>query len=388
MTEGPALENITFSLNLVADVFLRLLSMLVVPLVFASIVVGVMSLGEAKHVGRLGKKTALYYFFTTTLAVITGLILSNLMQPGVGANIVLEGGKLPHDVSSPDSLWSVLTRIVPKNPFNAIANFDMVSVIFFAILFGLFANYLEAKHKKSILDFFEAVNEIMMRMAAWVISLAPIGIFCLVSKLLLTTGLEVFISLGKYVLTVAIALFIHFCITLPLIIWFRVKKNPYRYFRAMSPALLTAFSTASSAATLSLTMDCTQKGVGVSQRVSSFVLPMGATVNMDGTALYECVAVMFIAQVYGLPLPFATQMTIVLTAILASVGAAAIPHAGLVMMVIILQAVGLPLEATGMIWAVDRVLDMARTATNVWSDAVGAGVIAASEGEDLLSDSI
>lgn len=376
-------SGLTFSLTLVSDIFLRLLSMIVIPLVFSSIVVGVGGIGDAKHVGKLGLKTGIYYGATSLIAIVTGLILVNLISPGVGANIDL--GLAAQEVAVPTSLWSILTRIVPKNPVQALADFDMVSAIFFAILFGIFSNFLAQEQKKFVMNLFQSVFDVMMFMAKAIIKLAPIGVFALVAKLILNTGLDIYISLGWYVLTVFLALAVHFCITLPLILKIRSGVSPIKYFKAMSPALLTGFSTASSSATLSITMDCATERAKISNKVSSFVLPMGATVNMDGTALYECVAVMFIAQALGFHLDFAAQVTIVVTAFIASIGAAGVPHAGLVMMVIVLDAVGLPLEATGMIWAVDRILDMGRTMTNIWSDSVGTCIIAASEGETPMS---
>jgi Na+/H+-dicarboxylate symporter len=251
----------------------------------------------------------------------------------------------------------------------------MVGVIFFTIMFSIFAMKSAETHRAPVVNLMGAVYEIMMKMVGAIIRLAPLGVFCLVAKLVATLGFDVFMPLMKYMVTVILALGIHFFIILPAIFWWWTRSSPWAYMQALAPALLTAFSSASSAATLPLTMECAENRGGVSEKVTSIVLPLGATVNMDGTALYEGVAVLFIAQVLGHDLAFAQQLIVLLTALLVSVGAAGIPHAGLVMMVIILEAVGLPLEATGMIWAVDRVVDMARTATNVWSDAVGAAVI-------------
>ncbi len=374
-----------FMLRLGADIFLKLLSMIVVPLVFSSVIVSVAGIGDAAHVGRMGGKTGAYYLITSFLAVVTGLLIVNLINPGVGSEIakIAGGGLGGHSIQTPESLWTVLSRIVPRNPVEALANFDMISSIFFAIVFGIFANFLKPRRRVLIVDIADGIFEIMMHMARFIIKLAPIGVFCLVSKLMIATGFLAFKSLGLYVITVMIGLIFHFCITLPFILWVRTGVSPIRFAKAMSPALLTAFSTASSAATLSMTMECAKDRAGVSDKVSSFVLPMGATVNMDGTALYECVAVMFIAQVYGIDLSFTQQIIVVFTTVLASIGTAAVPHAGLVMMVIVLNAVGLPAEATGIILAVDRVLDMTRTMTNVWSDSVGAAVIAAAEGERI-----
>ena len=234
-------------------------------------------------------------------------------------------------------------------------------------------------------NFFEAVFQVMMKMTHFIILFTPIGVFALIAKIVAQTGIDVFLPLGGYMFTVIAALSIHALITLPAILYFLGGINPLAHFKAMSAALLTAFSTSSSSATLPLTMSSIEENAGVSNKVSSFVLPLGATINMDGTALYECVAAIFISQVYGIDLSFGQQFIVVITALLASIGAAGIPMAGLVMMTIILNAVGLPLEGVGLILAVDRILDMMRTAVNVWSDSSGTALIAVSEGEKDLT---
>jgi Na+/H+-dicarboxylate symporter len=263
----------------------------------------------------------------------------------------------------------------------------MFGIILFSILFGIFLTSIEKNKRKSMTHFVETGCEVMMRMTQFVISLAPVGIAALVGFTVATSGPQVFLSLINFVITIAVALGIHFFGIIPLYTWILTKRNPYRYMKAMSPALLTAFSTASSAGTLAVTMENANKNAGVSNRITSFVLPLGATVNMDGTALFECVTVIFIAQVHAAthpefaPLTLGAQIMVVFLALAVSVGAAGIPHAGLVMMVIILNAVNLPLEYTALVWAVDRVLDMCRTMTNVWSDSCGALVIAHAENE-------
>jgi Na+/H+-dicarboxylate symporter len=277
--------------------------------------------------------------------------------------------------------------MVPSNVVKTMAEFDMFGVIFFSIMFGIFMMTCDEKKRAPMVGFIESGCEIMMRMTAFVISLAPIGIAALVGFTVATSGPEIFLSLIGYVVTVALALAIHVFVSIPVLVWVLTRRNPFVYMRAMSPALLTAFSTASSAGTLALTMDEARRGAGISNRITSFVLPLGATVNMDGTALYECVTVLFIAQVHAAthpefaPLTFGAQLMVVFLALAVSVGAAGIPHAGLVMMVIILNAVNLPLEYTALVWAVDRLLDMARTMTNVWSDSCGALVIGHTEHE-------
>lgn len=362
--------------DLGGKIFLRLLKMVVLPLVIASLLLGVLGVGSSKDLSRIGSKTLIYYIFTSLVAIIVGLVFVNLLSPGTRVSLDL-GDMATKAISSPSSLSEIFIRMVPENPIGSMAAvpFDMLGVLFFIILFGVFALQVSEQKRKPIADFADSLNEIMLKMVHGVLAVAPIGVFCLVSKLIMEVGLQVFGSLAWYLVTVMLALGVHFFIVVPALYFLFRKENPYHYMRQMSPALLTAFSSASSAATLSLTMECSQKNKKVSSKVSSIVLPLGATINMDGTALYEGVAVLFIAQVMGVDLSFFQQFLVLITALLASVGAAGIPHAGLAMMVVILETVGLPLEATGMILAVDRVVDMARTGVNVWSDSVGAAIV-------------
>jgi len=386
---GMFLKEITFSpegfftlegfvkiLDVGGTIFLRLLKMIVLPLVIASLLLGVMGVGSSKDLSKLGGKTLLYYVFTSLVAITVGLVFVNLLKPGNKVDIQLGAFENTH-MEAPGSLLDILVRMVPENPIGAMAAvpFDMLGVLFFIILFGIFALQVSAEKRKPIADFADSLNEIMLKMVNGVLALAPIGVFCLVAELIAEVGLGIFVSLAWYLLTVLLALGFHFFVIVPSIFYFFRKENPYAYMKQMAPALLTSFSSASSAGTLPLTMECSQKNKKVSSKVSSIVLPLGATINMDGTALYEGVAVLFIAQVVGVDLDLSQQFLVLITALLASVGAAGIPHAGLAMMVVILETVGLPLEATSMILAVDRVVDMARTSVNVWSDSVGAAVI-------------
>lgn len=369
----------------VSNIFMNLLKMIVIPLVFFSLVMGMAGMGGARSVGRIGLKTAAWYVSTSLLAIVTGLVVVNVIGPGRGSDIIIP--TTTREAHPPESFWDVIANMIPSNVFKSMTEFDMFGVIFFAILFGAFMVTLDEKQKAPMLAFMDAGSEIMMRMTSFVISLAPIGIAALVGYTVATSGPEVFLSLIGYVLTVAVALGIHIFLSVPLLIWLLTRRNPYRYLKAMGTVLITAFSTASSAGTLALTMEEARNKAGISNRITSFVLPLGATVNMDGTALYECVTVLFIAQVHAsthpefAPLTVGAQIMVVFLALAVSIGAAGIPHAGLVMMVIILNAVNLPLEYTALVWAVDRVLDMARTMTNVWSDASGALVIAHTENE-------
>ncbi|APF20903.1 sodium:dicarboxylate symporter [Caldithrix abyssi DSM 13497] len=368
---------------LLGDVFIRALKMIIVPLIVSSIISGVTNLSDAEHFGRLSLKTISYYVMTSILAILTGLILVNLIAPGIGANLSFQ--EMPEGLeTSVQSFSDLLIRIIPENPLAAMARGEILPTIFFSLLFGFFITRAPEPYKTQLTGFFQAVFEVMMGLTHFIILFAPVGVFALIAKVIAQTGFDAVLPLFKYMVTVILGLLIHATVTLPLLVYFLGGISPLKHFKAMSAALMTAFSTSSSSATLPLTMDSIENNAGVSNKVSSFVLPLGATINMDGTALYECVAAMFIAQVYGIELSFGQQMIVVMTALLASIGAAGIPMAGLVMITIILKAVGLPLEGIGMILAVDRILDMLRTSVNVWSDSCGAVLIARSEGEDKL----
>ena len=366
-------------------IFLRALKMIIIPLILSSLISGVTNIGSEGNLGRLGLKTLSYYVLTSIIAIITGLILVNLFKPGVGADLnfsqAVEGL-----VEKQRSLGETLIEIIPDNIFQAFNSSSMLSIIFFAVLFGFFITKIGNPHREVLKKAFNAIFEVMMQITLFVIKFTPLGIFGIVIKVVSDQDDlgNLVARMGLYMGTVILALLIHFFVTLPLIVKFIGKAKPFRHMKNMSTPLLTAFSTSSSGATLPLTIEAVERNSGVSNKISSFTLPLGATINMDGTALYECVAAMFIAQAYGVDMSVLQQAIIVITALLASIGAAAIPMAGLVMITVILTAVGLPLEGVGLILAVDRILDMFRTATNVWSDSCGAVVIAKSEGEELL----
>ncbi len=368
----------------IAEIFLKLLKMIVIPLVFFSLAAGIGGMGNVRRLGRIGARTFGLYLITSLIAIVTGLLVVNIIRPGVGINLAV-----PVSVESapvPESFWEVLLNMVPDNVVSAAANFDLIGVILFTILFGLFLLTIDEEKQKPMLAFIDSGGEVMLKMTHFVISLAPVGIAALIARMVATTGPEIFVSMLRYVITVMLTLGIHLFITLPALIYLFTRRNPYRYLRAMSPALLTGFSTASSSGTLGVTMERAEEGAGISSKVASFVLPLGATVNMDGTALYEIVSVIFIAQIYAAVNPHFTltlsaQLLIVFLGLMVSVGAAGIPHAGLVMMVIILQAVGLPVAYTALIWTVDRLLDMSRTAVNIASDSSVALIVAHYEGE-------
>lgn len=365
------------------DIFLRALKMVIIPLIFSSIISGVTSMGEGKNLGRLGLKTLSYYLATSTMAILTGLIIVNLVKPGVGVELGFSES-VAGLADKAGSVKDILYRLIPENIVDAMAQGSILSVIFFAILFGYFITTVDKKYKESLTTFFDSIFEVMMKITLFIIKFTPLGIFGIVANEVARNAdqlVNIAGSLAIYALCVVGGLLIHAFVSLPLIVHFIGKAKPFSHFKNMATPLLTAFSTSSSSATLPLTMEALEHKSGVSNKVTSFTLPLGATINMDGTALYECVAAMFIAQAYGVDLSFMQQILVVFTALLASIGAAGIPMAGLVMITVVLSAVGLPLEGIGLILAVDRILDMLRTSVNVWSDSCGAVTIARSEKE-------
>ena len=366
------------------DMFIKALKMIIIPLIFTSIISGIANVGSGDNLGRLGFKTIAYYLSTSTAALFTGLVIVNIFKPGVGADLGFANQVEGLGVAK-ESFGSTLMNIVPDNLFVAMVENQMLSIIFFAILMGFFITKTKEKSQKILLGFFDSLFELIMKITLFVIRFTPYGIFGIVAKQIAENkdlG-ELFSRLGLFMLVVILALFIHAFIVLPIVLKTIGRVSPIKHFNAMRTPLITAFSTSSSNATLPLTMNAVKKNSGVSTKISSFTLPLGATVNMDGTALYELVAAMFIAQAYGIELTFTEQIIGVLTGLLASIGAAGIPMAGLVMISVVLSAMGLPLEGVGLILAVDRLLDMFRTTVNVWSDSCGAVIIAKSEGEKL-----
>ena len=385
------------ALDFVGDLFIRALQMIVVPLVTSAIISSLAGLADGRALGRLGGKTLLYYITTSTIAVLVGLVLVNSIAPGIidgeaaGERLGLaeDTEKALEDVEAGGAgdFAAVIKDMVPPNLVEAAAQGQLLGLIVFSLLFGFFLRQVEGRPGEALRNAVEGLYETMVKITLFIIRFAPIGVFALIGAVAMRTGVDAIAPLAWFFLTVILALLIHGFVILPLALHFLARRSPVRHFQAMSPALATAFSTASSAATLPLTLECLEKRAGVSRRTSSFVSPLGATVNMDGTALFECVAVIFIAQAYGMDLGLAEQFLIVITAILTSIGVASVPAASLVAIVLILGVVGLPAEAIGLILAVDRILDMCRTAINVWGDSVGAVLIARSEGEqDVLTD--
>lgn len=366
------------------DIFLRALKMVIIPLILSSIISGVTSMGEGSNLGRLGLKTLLYYLSTSTLAILTGLFIVNLVKPGIGVELGFSQS-VEGLAEKAGSVKEILYRLIPDNIVDAMAQGTILSVIFFAIVFGYFITKVEDPYKNSLKTFFDAIFEVMMKVTLFIIKFTPLGIFGIVASEVARNASQlgsIAGSLAVYSLCVITGLLLHAFVILPLIVRFVGKAKPFTHFKNMATPLLTAFSTSSSSATLPLTMEALEHKSGVSNKITSFTLPLGATINMDGTALYECMAAMFIAQAYGVDLSIAQQAFVVVTALLASIGAAGIPMAGLVMITVVLTAVGLPLEGIGLILAVDRPLDMLRTSVNVWSDSCGAVTVARSEKEE------
>ncbi len=357
--------------------FLRLLQMVSVPLIMASLASGVLGLGSNKGFGKMFSVTLSYYLITSLLAIVTGLVVTNVFNPGIGTELRLDIAKAQVAQSSiGEVIMTQIETMIPTNPFAAIAQSSFLSVISFTIVFCIFCLQVGGSTLERFRQLADDAFAVMMKLTTAIIKLAPLGVFLLMIYVTATQGLVVFSALGWYMLTVVVGLAFHALVTLPLLVWLVARRSPWSLLQAMTPALLTAFSSASSNATLPLTLNNIEKRAGVSNRISSFVLPLGSTINMDGTALYEAVAVLFIGQLaFGADMSLSHQLIIALTALLASVGAAGIPHAGLVMMVIVLQAVNLPIEYQGIILAVDRILDMCRTSVNVWSDCCGATVV-------------
>lgn len=373
------------------SLFLNALKMVIVPLVVATIICGMAGLEGDRGLNTLGWKTVSYFMVSSLLAILIGLLFVNLLTPGLiddqPARDQLGLSPLPPSLNEElgnknnGDLFDIFLRLIPTNVVSSAAHGDMLGLIFFSLLFGHFMTRVNPDSAHTMKHFWQGVADTMMQITLLIMKFAPLGVFGLVAKTVATTGFDAFYPLLTFFITVTLGLAFHSFITLPLMILLLARLNPRPHFKAMAPALLTSFSTASSSATLPVNMECVEKNVGVSKRVSSFVLPLGATINMDGTALYECVAAMFIAQAYGIELSFGVQFTVVFMALMTSIGVAGIPAASLVAIALILGSIGLPLEAIGLILVTDRILDMFRTSVNIFSDSCGALIIAKSEGE-------
>ena len=386
---GSFLPELGIKLGFLGTLFINALKMIVIPLIVVSITLSIMKVG---NLGSLGIKTLIYYLITTGIAVFIGIVVVNIIHPGDGGMALT--GEMPDIVTSKQGMSLVdvlLLKFISPNLFNAAEEFQILPLIVASILFGAAFAAL-GKESKVIVEVFTILDKAIMKIVHWIMIFTPIGIFSLIAERIGIAGgggavMELAMELGKYVLSVVAGLFIHGFIILPIILILFAKKNPLEYVQNLGKALLTAFSTASSSATLPLTMEGVIDEAKVTPKVGRFVLPLGATINMDGTALYEAVAVIFIAQSYGIDLSVAQMVIVFFTATLAAIGAAGIPEAGLVTMVLVLQAVGLPMEGIGLILAIDWLLDRFRTTINVWGDCIGATVIDRFEGGNNQSNS-
>ena len=383
---------VTTVLRPVGAVFIRLITMIAAPLVLASLIVGASSIAEPSKLGRIGLKTLALYLATTAAAITIGLILATALRPGTGLPPEVSANLLDRYQQQAQarvanaggfSLSDQLLALFPANPFEALATGKMLQIVFFALIFGVALSLIPTAKSEPVIRFFDGFTETLIKIVDLVMLLAPYGVFALIAVVIADFGFGVVGALGWYVLVVLLGLVLHVAgVYAPLVqILTRGRMSATCFFRGMADVQLLAFSTSSSAATLPLNMETARLRLGVSDRITSFVLPLGATVNMDGTALYQGVAAAFIAQIYGVPLNFVGHLTIVLTATLASIGTAAIPGAGIVMLVIVLNSVGIPAEGIALIFGVDRILDMCRTVVNVTGDAAVAVIVASSENE-------
>jgi len=355
------------------DAFLSGLKMITIPLIFASVFVSIASLSSIKEIKDMGIKAILYYFSTTALAVATGIVIVNLIHfsPPEGLNLSSENVHIHKEFT----IESLIQSFIPSNIFQSFSQGKVLHVIVFSILFAIAVLTLKQEKKDVITRFFDGINDSMLTIAKWIINLSPLGVFALVSYIVAERGLSSLLSLWQYALAVVIGLLVHAVVNLGLIAFLIGRFNPFTYFKKVKEALLIAFSTSSSSATLPVSMEVAEEKAKVKKKVAGFVLPLGATINMDGTALYEAIAAMFVASFYGIDLSIGEQIVIFFTASLAAIGAAGIPSAGLVTMTLVFTAVGIPLEGIALILSVDRFLDMLRTTVNVWGDLIGAKII-------------
>ncbi|HEY2810269.1 MAG TPA: dicarboxylate/amino acid:cation symporter [Rhabdochlamydiaceae bacterium] len=370
------------------SIFLNALTMVTVPLVAASIITGIARIGGETQFGRLGIKTFSFYLGTSLLAILIGLLFVNLFNPGAHIHVEqitsANAADLQKYITIQEShrFTNAFQQIVPANIFNTFAKGEMLGVIFFSLVFGYCISKIEQHSSATLHQFFQGIFHVMIRLIHLVMKFLPIGVFFLVAKAFSETGVRSLASLGMFTLSALSGLAMFTFVALPLLLKYIAKVKPARHFKAMGPALITAFSTSSSSATLPITIDCVEKRAGVSNRICSLVIPLGTSINMSGSALYECVAAMFIAQAYGIHLSFGSQFLIIFLSLITSIGVAGVPSASLVAIIAILKAMGLPIEGIGLFIAVDRILDMCRTTVNVFSDSCCAILVAKTEGED------
>lgn len=390
VTEITKVKSVGALIKPIGDIFVRLLNMIAVPLVFASLLVGAASLSDLRNVARIGGKTITIFMVTTVLAITIGLVFANLFQPGhfmpPETKIMLlqtfsEEASTKIDQNVSVNIIDFFVNLVPKNPFKAIADGDFLQVVFFAILTGIFLTQVPKDKSHSIINFFDGLSSAMILLVEKVMLIAPYAVFALISATVAEFGFSILQTLLMYVATVLAGILSLMLFMYPALIKLLARQKVIPVYKALRQVMIVAFSTSSSAATLPLEIEVAEKKLGVSNKIASFVLPLGATVNMDGTALYQAVAAMFIAQVYGIELDITKQITIVITSVLASIGTAPVPGVGLIMLIIVLRSVGIPEEGIALILGVDRILDMARTVPNIVSDSLTTLTVAKSEGE-------
>jgi Na+/H+-dicarboxylate symporter len=390
---GIDLFNFTFPIySLCGKIFINALTLVVVPLVSSSIITGIARIGNESAFGRLGVKTFGFYLGTSLLAILIGLFFVNILKPGF--MITPESMASPsataalkeHLVSQETPKFAeIFLQIVPSNIVDTFSKGQMLGLIFFSLIFGYCISKIESHASSILMGFWQGIFQAMIKFTHIIMKFLPLGVFFLVAKVFAEAGFKSLQSLGLFTLAVILGLAVFMFVALPILLKVIARVRPGRHFKAMGPALITAFSTSSSSATLPVTIDCVEKRAGVSNRICSLVIPLGTSINMSGSALYECVAAMFVAQAYGIDLSFSTQFIVVLLALITSIGVAGVPSASLVAIIAILKAIGLPIEGIGMFIAVDRVLDMCRTTVNVFSDSCCAILVARTEGEkDVL----
>jgi len=389
--EGRVLDISFYAIyDLFGQIFINALTLVVVPLVSSSIITGIARIGNENDFGRMGAKTFGFYLGTSLLAILIGLMFVNLIQPGTSETTEVAkyierdvAQQIQQHITTEEShkVVDVLLQVIPSNIFSAFSQGQMLGIIFFSLLFGYALSRIEHHYSSILFGFWQGLFHTMIYVTHLIMKFLPIGVFCLVAKVFASIGIESLKSVFLFFVTVMAGLLTFMLIALPLLLKFIARVNPFLHFKAMMPALITAFSTSSSSATLPITMDCVEKRARVSNRICSLVVPLGTSINMSGSALYECVAAMFVAQVYGIDLSFSTQFIVVFLALITSIGVAGVPSASLVAIIVILKAIGLPVEGIGLFIAVDRMLDMCRTTVNVFSDSCCAVLVACTEGE-------
>jgi len=378
-------QTIATVIKPIGDLFIRLLSFIAIPLVLSTLIVGAGSLDDVKKLGRIGIKTFILFMSTTVVAITIGLILANILQPGSYISETTKStllGEFSKEVSNKLSastnfdIIDFFLNIVPKNPFNAIANGDMLQIVFFAVFVGISLTFIKVEYSKPVISFFNGFSEAMLVIVHFVMKLAPFGVFALISSTVANFGFNIISTLLIYIITVLLGLAMQIFLVYGLLMKVFTKRNFFDYLKKMKEAMIIAFSTSSSAATLPVTLNCVENNLKVPNKIAGFVLPLGATINMDGTALYQGVAAIFISQIYGMDLSITAQLTIIITAVLASIGTAPVPGVGIIMLVMILNSVNIPAEGIALIIGVDRLLDMARTISNILGDSTVAVIVA------------